>query len=205
MEEILPGPVVTTYEVSPVAGTKVSKVAALRGDMLIKLNGTNETRRVQCPWVSEEEVQAVTDFLRSQGEPVYDENILKPRDDEAAEDDDDGETDPMYDAAVQIVSETRRCSTSWLACARPAGWTRPSGGLDVGRRRRLRTGRSREKYLRRRGLLDEGEDDVAEDTDASERAGLTRLSTTSGSGRRATSCRTQGSSSIPISPQLRRR
>jgi DNA segregation ATPase FtsK/SpoIIIE-like protein len=55
--------------------------------MLIELNGTNETKRVQCRWVSEEEeeVQAVTDFLRSQGEPVYDENILEPRDDEAAE------------------------------------------------------------------------------------------------------------------------
>jgi hypothetical protein len=92
--------------------------------MLIKLNGTNETKRVQCPWVSEEEVQAVTDFLRSQGEPVYDENILKPRDDEAAEDDDDGETDPMYDAAVQIVAETRRCSTSWLQRKLQLGYNR---------------------------------------------------------------------------------
>ena len=54
------------------------------GDMLIRLNGTGETKRVQCPWVSEEEVQRVTDFLRAQGEPVYDDNILKPRDDEEA-------------------------------------------------------------------------------------------------------------------------
>src|SRR5208282_5204360 len=52
------------------------------GDMLVKLNGTGETKRVQCPWVSEEEVQRVTDCLRAQGEPVYDENILKPRDDD---------------------------------------------------------------------------------------------------------------------------
>ena len=86
-----------------------------RGDMLVKMNGTNETRRVQCPFVSEEEVQRVTDFLRAQGEPVYDENILKPRDD-------DGEAGgrgrrrdrPAYDDAVRIVAETRRCSTSWL-------------------------------------------------------------------------------------------
>src|SRR5262249_26847636 len=63
-----------------------------KGDMLIKLNGTNETRRVQCPWVSEEEVQEVTDFLRAQGEPVYDDNILKPRDEDVVEDEDDGET-----------------------------------------------------------------------------------------------------------------
>ena len=54
------------------------------GDMLIKINGTGETKRVQCPWVSEEEVQRVTDFLRKQGEPVYDDNILRPRDDDEA-------------------------------------------------------------------------------------------------------------------------
>jgi S-DNA-T family DNA segregation ATPase FtsK/SpoIIIE len=108
-----------------------------RGDMLIKLNGTNETKRVQCPWVSEEEVQAVTDFLRAQGEPVYDENILKPRDDEAAEDDDDGETDPMYDAAVQIVAETRRCSTSWLQRKLQLGYNRAARIVETMEKRGL--------------------------------------------------------------------
>ena len=108
-----------------------------RGDMLIKLNGTNETKRVQCPWVSEEEVQAVTDFLRSQGEPVYDENILKPRDDEAAEDDDDGETDAMYDEAVRIVAETRRCSTSWLQRKLQLGYNRAARIVETMEKRGL--------------------------------------------------------------------
>jgi DNA segregation ATPase FtsK/SpoIIIE, S-DNA-T family len=108
-----------------------------RGDMLIKLNGTNETRRVQCPWVSEEEVQAVTDFLRSQGEPVYDENILKPRDDDAAEDEDDGETDPMYDDAVRIVAETRRCSTSWLQRKLSLGYNRAARIVETMEKRGL--------------------------------------------------------------------
>jgi S-DNA-T family DNA segregation ATPase FtsK/SpoIIIE len=108
-----------------------------RGDMLIKLNGTNETKRVQCPWVSEEEVQAVTDFLRSQGEPVYDENILKPRDDEAVEDEDDGETDPMYDAAVQIVAETRRCSTSGLQRKLQLGYNRAARIVETMEKRGL--------------------------------------------------------------------
>jgi DNA segregation ATPase FtsK/SpoIIIE, S-DNA-T family len=86
-----------------------------RGDMLIKMNGTNDTRRVQCPFISEEEVQKVADFLRLQGAPVYDENILKPRDDDAAKDAaNDAEMDPEYDKAVRLVAETRRCSTSWI-------------------------------------------------------------------------------------------
>jgi S-DNA-T family DNA segregation ATPase FtsK/SpoIIIE len=107
-----------------------------RGDMLIKLNGTNETRRVQCPWVSEEEVQAVTDFLRSQGEPVYDENILKPRDDEEV-DEDDGETDAMYDDAVRIVAETRRCSTSWLQRKLQLGYNRAARIVETMEKRGL--------------------------------------------------------------------
>ena len=108
-----------------------------RGDMLIKLNGTNDTKRVQCPWVSEEEVQAVTDFLRSQGEPVYDENILKPRDDDDAADEDDGETDPMYDDAVRIVSETRRCSTSWLQRKLQLGYNRAARIVETMEKRGL--------------------------------------------------------------------
>src|SRR5687767_10048879 len=58
-----------------------------RGDMLVKLNGSSETRRVQCPFVSEEEVTAVTDFLRTQGSPEYDEAILRVPDEEAEEED----------------------------------------------------------------------------------------------------------------------
>ncbi|MDI3291985.1 DNA translocase FtsK 4TM domain-containing protein [Polyangium sp. 15x6] len=96
-----------------------------RGDMLVKMNGATDTRRVQCPFASEEEVQRVTDFLRLQGEPVYDEAILKPRDEEGQEaDTNDAENDPMYDAAVRIVAETRRCSTSWIQRKLGVGYNR---------------------------------------------------------------------------------
>jgi S-DNA-T family DNA segregation ATPase FtsK/SpoIIIE len=107
------------------------------GDMLIKLNGTGETKRVQCPWVSEEEVQRVTDFLRTQGEPVYDDNILKPREDDEAPPEDDGEQDPMYDDAVRLVAETRRCSTSWLQRKLQLGYNRAARIVETMERRGL--------------------------------------------------------------------
>jgi S-DNA-T family DNA segregation ATPase FtsK/SpoIIIE len=107
------------------------------GDMLIKLNGTGETKRVQCPWVSEEEVQRVTDFLRTQGEPVYDENILKPRDDDEAPPEDDAEQDPMYDDAVRLVADTRRCSTSWLQRKLQLGYNRAARIVETMERRGL--------------------------------------------------------------------
>ncbi len=108
------------------------------GDMLIKLNGTGETKRVQCPWVSEEEVQRVTDCLRAQGEPVYDDNILKPRDDEeAAAEEADAEQDPLYDDAVRLVADTRRCSTSWLQRKLGLGYNRAARIVEMMERRGL--------------------------------------------------------------------
>lgn len=103
-----------------------------RGDMLIKLNGTNETKRVQCPMVTEEEVQAITDFLRTQGDPVYDENILKPRDDDpSAADEEEMEKDSVYDEAVRVVADTRRCSTSWLQRKLGLGYNRAARIVEM--------------------------------------------------------------------------
>jgi len=109
-----------------------------RGDMLVKMNGTNDTRRVQCPFISEEETQKVTDFLRLQGKPEYDENILKPRDEDGqVADEDDAETDSMYDQAVRIVAETRRCSTSWLQRKLGIGYNRAAKIVETMERRGL--------------------------------------------------------------------
>jgi S-DNA-T family DNA segregation ATPase FtsK/SpoIIIE len=106
--------------------------------MLVKMNGTNETRRVQCPFVSEEEVQKITDFLRTQGTPVYDENIIKPRDEDGQPtEEDDAELDPLYDAAVRIVADTRRCSTSWLQRKLNLGYNRAARIVEVMEKRGL--------------------------------------------------------------------
>jgi S-DNA-T family DNA segregation ATPase FtsK/SpoIIIE len=101
-----------------------------KGDMLVKFNG--EIQRVQCPFISEEEVQRITDVLRAQGAPVYDENILKPRDDEGAgADGEEAEQDALYDQAVQIVADTRRCSTSWLQRKLNLGYNRAARIVEM--------------------------------------------------------------------------
>lgn len=96
-----------------------------KGDMLVKLNGATDTNRVQCPFVSEEEVDALTSHLRKQGSPVYYDEILKGGDDEEnAEANSDESLDPRYDEAVRIVAETQRCSTSWLQRRMTIGYNR---------------------------------------------------------------------------------
>jgi S-DNA-T family DNA segregation ATPase FtsK/SpoIIIE len=82
------------------------------GDMLTLMPG-GDLKRVHSAYISEEEVKAVCDFLRAQGDPEYDQSILAPRDDEeesfagGAESD-----DPLYDRAVAVVAEAGYCSIS---------------------------------------------------------------------------------------------
>jgi len=79
------------------------------GDMLMIPPGASDLQRVHAAYVSEDEVKAVCDFLREQGDPEYQEEILKPREDEGF----DGESDdPLYDKAVSVVANAGYCSIS---------------------------------------------------------------------------------------------
>jgi S-DNA-T family DNA segregation ATPase FtsK/SpoIIIE len=103
-----------------------------KGDMLVKMNGSNEMRRVQCPFVSEEEVDQLTTFLRTQGTPSYHDAILQGGDDDeegaAAEEE---PPDPRFDEAVRIVADTRRCSTSWLQRKMTIGYNRAAKMVEM--------------------------------------------------------------------------
>ena len=52
------------------------------GDMLILPPGTSSLTRVHGAYVSETEINRLVDFWKAQGAPVYDPEILRPRDDE---------------------------------------------------------------------------------------------------------------------------
>jgi S-DNA-T family DNA segregation ATPase FtsK/SpoIIIE len=99
--------------------------------MLAKMNGENDMRRVQCPFVSEEEIEALTDFLRKQGTPTYHDAILAGSDDEDGEGSAEEPADPRFDEAVQIVADTRRCSTSWLQRKMTIGYNRAAKMVEM--------------------------------------------------------------------------
>jgi len=102
-----------------------------RGDMLVKLNGANDTQRVQCPFVSEEEVSLLTDHLRAQGSPEYNEAILLCPDGDGENEEADEVIDPRFDEAVRIVAETQRCSTSWLQRKMTVGYNRAAKIVEM--------------------------------------------------------------------------
>jgi S-DNA-T family DNA segregation ATPase FtsK/SpoIIIE len=108
-----------------------------RGDMLVKTNGATEVRRVQCPFVSEEEVHKLTEHLRRQGSPQYHEAILLAADDDPQLGDDDEPVDARFDEAVRIVAETQRCSTSWLQRKMTIGYNRAAKIVELMEKRGL--------------------------------------------------------------------
>jgi DNA segregation ATPase FtsK/SpoIIIE, S-DNA-T family len=95
------------------------------GDMLFSDRGSAPKRYHGC-FVDEEEVHEVVAFLKAQGRPVYNLDILKPREEEDGDGGGGGDepTDEMYDRAVALVAETRQASISMIQRRLRVGYNR---------------------------------------------------------------------------------
>jgi S-DNA-T family DNA segregation ATPase FtsK/SpoIIIE len=101
-----------------------------QGDSLFQDRG-QALRRVHGALVTDTEIKGLVDFLKQQGQPVYDMDILKPREEEGGGDeggllDGDQGTDPLYDQAVRLVCETRLASVSMIQRRLQIGFNRAS-------------------------------------------------------------------------------
>lgn len=95
-----------------------------KGDMLIMPPGTSNLTRLHGAFVSEKEIHRIVDFLKSQGQPQYNMDIIAPPPDEGGGGDDDDSRDAKYDEAVAVVARHQRCSTSWLQRQLGIGYNR---------------------------------------------------------------------------------
>ncbi len=103
------------------------------GDMLY-LSVGQPLQRVHGAFVADHEVHKVTSFLKKSGEPVYEDQILNGDagvNDQGflleggnGADGGNGEADPLYDAALKIVTETRRASISGVQRRLRIGYNR---------------------------------------------------------------------------------
>lgn len=88
-----------------------------KGDMLYMPGGKGIVR-VHGPFVSDEEVQTVTDHWRAQGTPDYISSVTEEPEQsfeiEGAPTGEDSAEDQQYRAAIQLVCESQKASTSWL-------------------------------------------------------------------------------------------
>ncbi|HEX9947501.1 MAG TPA: DNA translocase FtsK 4TM domain-containing protein [Allosphingosinicella sp.] len=89
-----------------------------KGDMLY-MPGGKQIARVHGPFVSDEEVRAVADHWRAQGQPSYVQAVTEEPEDGGYmfEGQPTGEDDPeaqLYRKAIQTVAESQKASTSYL-------------------------------------------------------------------------------------------
>ena len=95
------------------------------GDMLFLPPRTAVLERIHAPFVSEKEVVELVAFLRDQGRPVFDEDLVRAAEEagdfsEMADED----VDEMFDQAVAIVAETRNASISYVQRRLKVGYNR---------------------------------------------------------------------------------
>ena len=102
-----------------ILGTEGAEQLLGKGDMLYKPT-TGALVRVHGPFVSDEEVEKVADYWRTQGEPAYIDSVTEePEDGGFGFDDDDltasdNPEERKYRQACQIVWENQKASGSWL-------------------------------------------------------------------------------------------
>ena len=99
-----------------------------RGDMLF-VEGGGRLKRVHGPFMDDEEVETVANFLRAQGEPDYDEQVTEePEDDGFGESGGGGAMsatgNSLYDQAVALVAREQRASTSFVQRHLKIGYNR---------------------------------------------------------------------------------
>ena len=100
--------------------------------MLFKSTASFTLIRVHGPMVTDSEVHRVVEFLRAQGDPEYDADILKPRssDGSGGTDEDDEDVDELYDQALAIVAEHRIASISFLQRKLRVGYNRAARMIE---------------------------------------------------------------------------
>ncbi|MBC6413978.1 MAG: DNA translocase FtsK 4TM domain-containing protein [Chromatiales bacterium] len=100
-----------------------------QGDMLCLMPSYSTPLRVHGAFISDNEVQAVTDFIRQQGPPAYIENIEASDTATVGLDISDAK-DPLYNQAVEIVIESRKASISYLQRRLKVGYNRAARMIE---------------------------------------------------------------------------
>lgn len=101
-----------------------------QGDMLFLPPGTSKLRRVHGAFVSEKEVAALVGELRKQGAPVFDDTLVRMKEESEAKEERGDDVDEMYDRAIAIVAETRNASISYIQRRLKVGYNRAARMIE---------------------------------------------------------------------------
>ena len=103
-----------------------------KGDMLY-MSSANRIVRIHAPFVSDNEIENINNYLRVQAEPDYVDEILNFADEKEMNDNSKNLTDKdeLYQSAVQIIKSERKASTSFLQRKLQIGYNRAARIIDM--------------------------------------------------------------------------
>ena len=102
-----------------------------KGDMLF-MSSANRIVRIHAPYVSENEIEKINNFLRNQAEPDYVDEILNYADEKETTSNSKNKEnmDELYDSALEIIKSERKASTSFLQRKLQIGYNRAARIID---------------------------------------------------------------------------
>ena len=103
-----------------------------RGDMLY-MSSANKIVRIHAPYVSENEIEKINNYLRSQAEPDYIDEILNFADEKEINENskNQGDKDELYQTAVEMIKSEGKASTSFLQRKLQIGYNRAARIIDM--------------------------------------------------------------------------
>ena len=103
-----------------------------KGDMLY-MSSANKIVRIHAPFVSDDEIERINNFLRSQEEPDYIDEILDFADEKEISENskNQGDKDELYQTAVEIIKTEGKASTSYLQRKLQIGYNRAARLIDM--------------------------------------------------------------------------
>ena len=100
------------------------------GDMLYLPPGTAKLQRIHGAYISEEELVQITEFLKQQKEPEYDDSVVEaPVQEKTAGEEED--YDERYDDAVALVTQSGQASISMVQRHLRIGYNRAARIIEV--------------------------------------------------------------------------
>jgi len=101
-----------------------------KGDMLFLEPGTSKLLRLQGALISDEEREGITEFVKSQGQPHYNEEITYVEEKEDSDELDD-EKDELYFKALRTIAESGQASISMLQRKLRIGYNRAARIVEL--------------------------------------------------------------------------
>jgi S-DNA-T family DNA segregation ATPase FtsK/SpoIIIE len=103
-----------------------------RGDMLFTPPGATGLVRLHAPWSTEDDIEKIVEFIKSQREPNYDKSFLveENESENSSSKETYEELDPLFDEAKNVVLTDRKTSISYLQRKLQIGYNRSARVIE---------------------------------------------------------------------------